>query len=51
MGQTFALGSEKSSGWGGHYLVHLVCWLGLDDVAEELKAEFLQLESGQVADH
>ena len=33
------------------HLAHLVHGLGPDDVTEELKAEFLQLERGQVADH
>lgn len=35
----------------GAHLVHLVHGLGPDNVTEELKAKFLQLECGQVADH
>lgn len=33
------------------HLAHLVEGLGLDDVTEELEAELVQLEGGQVADH
>lgn len=48
---------ERSAGTGLRpgseqvaHLVHLVCRLRPDDVAEELEAKLLQLESGQVAD-
>ena len=33
------------------HLAHLVDGLGPHDIPEELKAELLQLERGQVADH
>lgn len=36
---------------GVAYLAHFVQGLRPDDVREELEAEFVQLERGQVADH
>jgi hypothetical protein len=36
---------------GGAHLAHLVHGLGLDNATEELEAELVQLEHGQVADH
>lgn len=42
---------QYSGGDSGAHLANLTHRLGLDDAAEELEAELIQLEGGQVADH